>query len=49
MKTTNVYYIVDCSVKTRGETENRIKQNITKVARALEFCPYKTKLPCIKV
>ena len=47
MKTTNIYYIVDGSVKTRGETANRIKQNITKVARALEFCPYKTKLHII--
>ena len=47
MKTTNIYYIVDCSVKTRGDTANRIKQNITKVARALQFCPYKTKLHII--
>ena len=47
MKTTNIYYILDCSVKIRGETANRIKQNITKVARALQFCPYKTKLHII--
>ncbi|MBQ8885197.1 MAG: VWA domain-containing protein, partial [Clostridia bacterium] len=47
MKTTNIYYIVDCSVKTRGDTANRIKQNITKVARALKFCPCKTKLHII--
>ena len=47
MKTTNIYYIIDTSVKTRGIVANRIKQNITKVARALEFCPYKTKLHII--
>ena len=47
MKITNIYYIVDSSVKTRGETANRIKQNITKVARALKFCPHKTKLHII--
>ena len=47
MKTTNIYYIVDASVKTRGETANRIKQNIAKVARALQFLPYKTKLHII--
>jgi hypothetical protein len=47
MKTTNIYYIVDASIKTRGDTANRIKQNITKVARALQFCPYKTKLHII--
>ena len=35
MKTTNIYYIIDTSAKTRGIVENRIKQNITKVARAL--------------
>ena len=47
MKTTNIYYIIDTSVKTRGIVANRIKQNITKVARALKFCPYKTKLHII--
>ena len=47
MKTTNIYYIVDCSTKTRGIVANRIKQNIAKVARALQFCPYKTKLHII--
>ena len=45
MKTTNIYNIVDGLVKIYGETANRIKQNITKVARALQFCP--TRRSCI--
>ena len=47
MKTTNIYYIIDCSHQTRGDSMRRIQENILKVSRALTFCPYKTKLHII--
>ena len=32
MKTTNIYYIIDTSVKTRGIVANRIKQSEQPIA-----------------
>ena len=47
MKTVNIYYIFDASVKIRGNAQHRIEENITRISRALGFSPYKTKLHLI--
>ena len=47
MKTVNIYYIFDASVKIRGNAQHRIEENITRISRALDFSPYKTKLHLI--
>lgn len=47
MKTVNIYYIFDSSVKIRGNTQHRIEENISRISRALSFSPYKTKLHLI--
>ena len=47
MKTVNIYYIFDASVKIRGNAQHRIEENITRISRVLGFSPYKTKLHII--
>lgn len=47
MKTVNIYYIFDSSVKIRGNAGHRIEENISRISRALDFSPYKTKLHLI--
>ena len=47
MKTINIYYIFDASVKIRGNTQHRIEENISRISRSLSFAPYKTKLHLI--
>ena len=47
MKTVNIYYIFDASVKIRGNAQHRIEENITRISRALGFSPCKTKLHLI--
>ena len=46
-KTVHVYYIFDASVKIRGNAQHRIEENISRISRALDFSPYKTKLHII--
>ena len=47
MKTTNIYYILDCSHKMQGGKLSSMSQNILKVARALKFANSKTNLHVI--
>ena len=47
MKTVNIYYIFDASVKIRGNVGHRIEENISRISRALDFSSYKTKLHLI--
>ena len=47
MKTTNIYYILDCSHKMQGGKLSSMSQNILKVARALKFANSKTNLHII--
>ena len=46
-QTLHIYYIFDASVKIRGNAQHRIEENISRIARALDFSPYKTKLHLI--
>ena len=47
MKTVNIYYIFDSSVKIRGNAGHRIEENVSRISRALDFSPCKTKLHLI--
>ncbi|MBQ8546043.1 MAG: VWA domain-containing protein [Clostridia bacterium] len=47
MKTTNIYYILDCSHKMQGGKLSSMSQNVLKVARALKFAGGKTNLHII--
>lgn len=47
MKTTNIYYILDCSHRMQGNKLNSMNQNVLKVARALKFADSKTNLHVI--
>lgn len=47
MKTTNVYYILDCSHKMQGNKITAMSENVIKVARALKFAKGKTNLHVI--
>ena len=47
MKTTNVYYILDCSHRMAGKKMATMNQNVTKVARALRFSGGNVKLHVI--
>ena len=47
MKTVNIYYIFDASVKIRGKTQYQIEENISRISRAFGFAHCKTKLHII--
>lgn len=47
MKTTNIYYVLDCSHKMQGNKINSMSENVVKVARALKFANSKTNLHVI--
>ena len=47
MKTTNIYYILDCSHKMQGNKITAMRENVIKVARALKFAGSKTNLHVI--
>ena len=47
MKTTNIYYILDCSHKMQGNKINSMSENVVKAARALKFAKGKTNLHVI--
>ena len=47
MKTTNIYYILDCSHRMQGNKLSSMNQNVLKVARALKFAGSKTNLHVI--
>ncbi len=47
MKTTNIYYVLDCSHKMQGNKINAMSENVIKVARALKFTKGKTNLHVI--
>lgn len=47
MKTTNIYYILDCSHKMQGNKITAMSENVVKVARALKFAKGKTNLHVI--
>ena len=47
MKTVNIYYIFDASVKIRGKAGHQIEENISRISRALGFTHCRTKLHLI--
>jgi uncharacterized protein YegL len=47
MKTTNIYYVLDCSHKMQGNKITAMSENVVKVARALKFVHSKTNLHVI--
>ena len=47
MKTTNIYYVLDCSHKMQGNKITAMSENVIKVARALKFAKGKTNLHVI--
>ena len=47
MKTTNIYYVLDCSHKMQGNKITAMRENVVKVARALKFVHSKTNLHVI--
>ena len=47
MKTTNIYYVLDCSHKMQGNKISAMRENVVKVARALKFTNSKINLHVI--